>query len=162
LIFKKNNVNKYIPIIGSYENSKGYFFNEFYNNKHTISFYFYKKFKKPENELLLSNEEELKKCEIEINEKKIPFSYKYLFNKEGKYTIKYSFKNNLTNICCMFYDCSSLSKLDFSNFNTEDVIIMSDLLESCTSLSNLDISNFNTNNAKYMDNIFSGCHLYQI
>jgi len=57
----------------------------------------------------------------------------------------------------MFYDCSSLSKLDFSNFNTEDFIIMSNLFEGCTSLSNLDISKFNTNNVKYMENIFAWC-----
>ena len=84
---QKNNVNKYIPIICSYENSKKYVLNESYNNKYTITYYSYNTFKIPDNELILGNEEEIKKCEIEIDEKKVPFSYKYLFNKEGKHIV---------------------------------------------------------------------------
>ncbi len=61
---QKNNVNKYIPIICSYENSKKYFINESYNNKHTITYYYYTKFKKPDNELILSNEEEIKNAKL--------------------------------------------------------------------------------------------------
>ena len=50
------------------------------------------------------NEEEIKKCEIEIENKKIPFSYSYKFNKEGEYIIKYSFKNSLTNMNLFFFN----------------------------------------------------------
>ena len=35
-------------------------------------------------------------CEIRINDKIILFSYFYKFNKKGKYTIRYIFKQNLT------------------------------------------------------------------
>ena len=41
-----------------------------------------------------NNEEDIKKCEIKINDKLIPFNYKYKFNSQGKYKIKYSFNVN--------------------------------------------------------------------
>ena len=45
------------------------------------------------------NEKEIKdNIEIKINGKIIDFSYYHKFEKEGKYEIEYSFKNNLTNI----------------------------------------------------------------
>ena len=37
------------------------------------------------------NEEEIKDCEIFINDKKIDFTYYYEFSKEGNYIIKYLF-----------------------------------------------------------------------
>ena len=50
-----------------------------------------------------SNEKEIKEnIEIKINGKLIKFTYYYQFNKEGKYTIEYSFKNNVTKTCYMF------------------------------------------------------------
>ena len=42
------------------------------------------------------NEEEIKKCEIKINNILIPFNYYYKFPQKGKYQIKYSFNQNLT------------------------------------------------------------------
>ena len=49
------------------------------------------------------NEKEIKEnIEIRINGKKIEFSYLYKFNKEGKYNIEYTFKNNLTKTNNMF------------------------------------------------------------
>ena len=38
------------------------------------------------------NEEEIKKCEIRINDQLIPFNYIHKFKSSGKYTIKYTFK----------------------------------------------------------------------
>ena len=67
------------------------------------------------------NEKEIKNCEIFINENKIKFDNFYNFETEGKYIIKYVFKNliNLTNY--MFYDCNKIESLDLSNFNTKNV-----------------------------------------
>ena len=42
------------------------------------------------------NEEEIKKCDIRLNDKLISFNYFYKFPEKGKYIIKYSFKNLLT------------------------------------------------------------------
>ena len=104
------------------------------------------------------NEKEIKEnIEIKINGKIIEFSYYYKFNKEGKYIIEYSFKNNLTKTCYMFYFCSSLTNLDLSNFNTQNVINMESMFYNCTSLTNLNLSNFNTQNVTNMGNMFNDC-----
>ena len=66
----------------------------------------------------LMNEQEIKICEISINDKLIPFNYFHKFEEKGKYKIKYKFKNNLIRSCFMFYWCESLKNIDLSNFNT--------------------------------------------
>ena len=59
---------------------------------------------------IYKNEEEIKKCEIKINDELIPFNYFYTFKSTGRYEIKYSFKNKLKNTTLMFRGCSSLTK----------------------------------------------------
>ena len=87
----------------------------------------------------LKNEEQIKKSEIEINNKLMPFSYFYEFKMKGKYIIKYKFKNYLTNTNHMFYRCKSLTKLNLSNFNTQNVTNMDSMFDNCESLTNLII-----------------------
>ena len=50
----------------------------------------------------------------------------------------------------MFYYCSSLTSLNLSNFNTNNVIDMSYMFCDCSSLTSLNLFNFNTNNVKDM------------
>ena len=45
----------------------------------------------------------------------------------------------------MFYNCNKLTKLDISNFNTNNVTNLSHLFYNCYSLISIDLSNFNTN-----------------
>ena len=54
----------------------------------------------------------------------------------------------------MFLDCSSLTSLNLSNFNTNNVKDMSYMFYSCSSLNSLNLSNFNTNNVINMSYIF--------
>ena len=105
-----------------------------------------------------NNEKEIKEnCEISINNKKIDFCYFYEFKEKGKYIIKYSFKKNLTHTNCMFSECSSLSKLDLSNFNAQNVTNMYSMFLGCSSLTNIDLSNFNTQNVTNMRAMFFKC-----
>ena len=130
------------------------------------------------------NEKEIKEnCIIKINDKIIPFSYYYNFNKKGKYQIIYLFKNNIskcnfmfceckylknidlsnfysqnvTNTSGMFSDCKSLTSIDLSNFYTQNIIDMSYMFSGCQSLTNIDLSNFNTQNVTNMKGMFNGC-----
>ena len=57
----------------------------------------------------------------------------------------------------MFYDCSALSSLDLSNFNTAIVTNMSNMFYCCSALSSLDLSNFYTKEVKNMGGMFAGC-----
>ena len=57
----------------------------------------------------------------------------------------------------MFAQCSSLTSLDLSSFNTSKVTDMRGLFEGCKNLTSLNVSSFNTSNVKYMDAMFKGC-----
>ena len=77
------------------------------------------------------NEEEIKQCEIRINDILIPFNYFYKFTKKRKYIIKYSFNNNLTKTNYLFYECSSLTNINLSNFNSQNITDMRGMFWSC-------------------------------
>ena len=103
------------------------------------------------------NENELKKCDIFINDKRIPFCYEYKFPKKGKYTIKFEFYEPLTNTNFMFDECNKIISIDLSNFNSKKIRNMSYMFSNCSSLKNINLSNFNTENVNNMDSMFSNC-----
>ncbi len=51
-----------------------------------------------------------------LNDNKIAFSTKIKFTKTGNYEIKIFFKKSIKDISFLFYDCVSLTSLNFSNF----------------------------------------------
>ena len=57
----------------------------------------------------------------------------------------------------MFRNCSSLTSLDVSNFDTSKVTDMYNMFEYCSSLTSLDVSKFDTRNVTDMGDMFSGC-----
>ena len=54
----------------------------------------------------------------------------------------------------MFCDCSSLTSLNLSNFNTNNVTNMREMFRGCSSLTSLNLSNYNTNNVTDMRDMF--------
>ena len=58
---------------------------------------------------------------------------------------------------CMFNECSSLTNINLSNFNTQSVTDMSWMFSGCNSLKSLDLSNFNTQNVTDMYDMFDRC-----
>ena len=56
-----------------------------------------------------------------------------------------------------FSGCKSLTSIDLSNFNTNNVKDMSYMFDGCSSLTSLNLSNFNTNNVNDMYAMFDGC-----
>ena len=134
---KDEDINKEIQIINSYE-----------NHQRKLNLEIQKEY---------MNEQKIKKCEMRINNELVPFTYFYKFKNKGKYIIKYSFHNYLSNTIFMFSKCSSLTNINLSNFNTQNVINMSNMFSGCSSLVNINIFNFNTKNVINMSNMFSGC-----
>ena len=145
IYINKDDINKDIRIINSFENVK-------------------RELKlKDDDDFKYLNEKEIKEnIEIKINGKIIEFTYYYKFNKEGKILIEYTFKNILTKACFMFYDCISLINLDFSKFNTQNVINMSYMFYNCYKLANLDLSNFNSQNVTSMSNMLASCKSFKM
>ena len=141
IIIGLDDINKDIRIINSFENVKS---TENINDN--------------EDDINYNNEEEIKEnVVIKINKKIIDFSYYHKFEKEGEYHIKYIIKRNLSNINHMFYHCSNLVKLDFSNFDSHYISNTCKLFYDCSSLEELILRNFNTHNVDKMAHMFEGC-----
>ena len=64
----------------------------------------------------------------------------------------------MTNACSMLWGCHEMTTVDFSNFDTSQIINMGGMFEACTSLESLDLSSFDTSNVKYMSFMFSNCN----
>ena len=103
------------------------------------------------------NEQEIKECEIRINDKVIPFNYFYKFYKKGKYIIKYLFSIYMTKTNYMFSLCDYFTNLDLSNFNSQIVTKMNCMFSQCKSLRNINLSNLNTEKVTDMSWMFWGC-----
>ena len=133
------------------KNSKERIINSFENIKRENPYYIWK------NIETKKNEDEIKECEIYINKKKIDFTYYYIFENKGKYIIKYKFKKLLNSSNYMFYGCKSISSIDLSNFNTQNITNMEYMFFDCNSLSSIKLSNFNTQNVTNMGYMFFEC-----
>ena len=105
----------------------------------------------------IRNEIEIRKCNIYIEGKLIPFSYFYKFDKKGTFKIKYCFQNNLKSLYALFCQCYYIKTLNFSNFNTNDVTSTEYMLYECSQLTELNLTNFNTNNVTNMQYMFNNC-----
>lgn len=57
----------------------------------------------------------------------------------------------------MFGDCSALTSLDVSKFETSNAVDMTGMFNNCSSLSLLDVSGFNTANVESMNRMFYYC-----
>ena len=58
----------------------------------------------------------------------------------------------------MFAECSSLTSLNLSSFNTQNVTVLAGMFQLCQSLTSLDLSSFNTKNVISMGWMFRRCH----
>ena len=83
--------------------------------------------------------------DLYVNDKKINFDFKYKIKDSKEIKVKFIFKQKLTNMSYMFYDCSSLKSIDLSSFNTNNVTNMSYMFFGCSSLKkeNIIIKNKN-------------------
>ena len=57
----------------------------------------------------------------------------------------------------MFRDCTSLTSLDVSGFDTSNVTSMSSMFDQCSALTSLDLSGFDTSNVTDMSYMFNQC-----
>ena len=91
-----------------------------------------------------------------------PTSCYYWFTRCSNLTtiegIEYLNTENVTNMSCMFFHCSSLTSLDLSNFNTANVTDMGYMFNGCSALTTIYASNkFVTGQVTKSVDMFSGC-----
>lgn len=71
--------------------------------------------------------------------------------------LEYLNTEKVTDMSCMFRDCSKLTSLDVTHFNTANVTDMSSMFSNCSSLTSLDVTRFNTAKVTNMRAMFSSC-----
>ncbi len=69
-----------------------------------------------------------------------------------------AFFSYVTNMANMFTNCTSLTGVDLSKFDTTNVINMQAMFSSCRSLVDVDVSKFNTANVTSMQAMFLDCN----
>ena len=105
------------------------------------------------------NKEELENiCEIYFDNKKIDFTYEYIFNKSGQYSFTFKFNSLLKNANKLFYGCNCLISLDFGKFKSNYLKDMTDMFNGCSELQILDLSNFKAKEVISMERAFKGCN----
>ena len=65
--------------------------------------------------------------------------------------------SGLTSMGNIFYNCSALTTLDLSGFDTSQVTNMYSMFYNCSSLTCLDLSGFDTSQVTDMSAMFNGC-----
>ena len=78
-------------------------------------------------------------------------------SEKGSYEIILKFSNYFNDCSYMFSSCKQITKIDLSNFKTNEVTDMSYMFYFCTNLKKINLSNLNTKNVKNMSNMFSNC-----
>lgn len=65
--------------------------------------------------------------------------------------------SDMTDFSYLFYNCTNLTTLDASNWDTTKVINMKAMFSGCTSLATLNISGWSTSNVTDTSSMFSNC-----
>ena len=99
--------------------------------------------------------------EITINDiPQIEKRYEYDFNKTEN-IVRLIYVRKLTNLNCMFYSCSNITKIDFTHFYSSSVEQMGSTFNGCTSLIAINFSNFDASNVERMQLLFYNCKSLQ-
>jgi len=94
---------------------------------------------------------------ILINDKIYKSKEYFIPESDGIYHIKIYIKNNIKDCLGLFYDCSNISNIDFSSFDTKNVTNMSWMFSHSWKITNIDLSFFNTENVIDMSHMFDHC-----
>ena len=92
--------------------------------------------------------------EVYINEvKQNEVKSTYEFNQINNF-VKLIWNNTIYDSSYMFYDCSEITEIDLSNFNTSQIKYMNSMFRSCPSLISLNLLNCDTSKVENMRDMF--------
>ena len=66
--------------------------------------------------------------------------------------------SNVTDMSYLFQKCKKLEKIDFTNFETDSLVLAKGMFLDCASLSVLDLSKNNMSSLKDAESMFENCH----
>ena len=83
-------------------------------------------------------------------------TYEYYFDQTNN-NVELIWDNNINNCGYMFRNCSAITEIDLSNFDTSKVTAMNSMFAYSSSLTSLDLSNFKTFLVTQMNWMFYNC-----
>ena len=75
--------------------------------------------------------------------------------------IRYLNTSEVDNMAMMFYQCSRLTSIDLSSFDTSNVLVLGYMFYGCSAFTSIDLSNFNTSKVLDTSGMFSSCGALQ-
>ena len=95
--------------------------------------------------------------EIKINGKiQDEIKYNYHFNKTDN-CVELIWPDDLDNCDNMFYQCSNITEINLSHFNTSNITSMYCMLDGCSSMTSIDLSNIDTSQVTHIAGMFYNC-----
>jgi surface protein len=83
---------------------------------------------------------------------------KYIYElQSGTNTIVMKWNSDLGNCNNMFNGLSNIDSIEFSNFESTNIVEMNSMFNGCSSIKSLDFSHFDTSKVAVMHSIFNGC-----
>ena len=115
--------------------------------------------KKDTKKYIINKKDHIKKIKVITTHKFTKFKSLELFkNCECIESISIKcYRNILNNMSNMFRNCTSLKKIEFIHFNTENLYDISYMFAGCKSLEIINFSDFNTENVTDMNSLFYNC-----
>ena len=160
LDINKDNYQEYSELeiqIKLAKNKFGRFINlpEKYENKFKI--YFDNSKKEVIKKYEINKEDKIRKIKITstYKHKKIQKTFQYC-NCIEEISIR-CYRSFFNNLNCLFLNCSSLKKIDFIHFHTENINNINGMFKGCKSLEEITFNSFNTENMIEMSSLFNGC-----
>ena len=105
---------------------------------------------------ILSNEYNDLPDYIFVNETQVSKSKSVILS-NGKNIIKMIWNHTVINCSYMFYKLNNISEVDFSNFDSSNVITMENMFNLCTNIIKINLKNVNTSLVTNMDGLFKSC-----
>ena len=94
---------------------------------------------------------------IYINgEKQLEVNHSYYFNQTENY-VDLIWDRSIKLTQYMFYQCSDITEMDLSNFDTSLVKSMTRMFGDCSSLTSINLTNFDTSQVTKMNRMFQSC-----
>ena len=114
-----------------------------------------------EEEILSGKYQNNSEIDITIDDKRIEFSKKYIFSKEGFHKINFYINSNET-MDYMFYNITSLLAVELYSRKDIEIQSMIGSFKDCFNLTKFKNDGFNTSKIEYMNDLFLNTNLMNV
>ena len=94
---------------------------------------------------------------IYLNGNETKFSKKFIFDKEGNYTMTFKFSKEFESLENLFKNCYYITKITFTKINGNKLIDISKMFYNCDGLYEINLAGLDIKNVKKVNQMFFGC-----